>query len=124
MAKILVMAMALFFAGCATAPSRPNDMEMLRAIQEHRITADQINQVYADYEKAKQEYENSASYKLTLLAITPLLILGAAAGSVPYCGYRGYGYGYRGYYGYGGKTVINTVPTTGGGSLSTIKYYR
>ena len=127
--KTITIILVLFGFGCATAPSRPNTMEMMQAIQEHRITVDQINQAYADYEKARQEYENSASYKLMILAITPLLILGGAAGGMPSCGYRGSGYGsgYRGYQGYqgcGGRAVINTVPTTGGGSVSTVKYYR
>jgi|WetSurMetagenome_2_1015567.scaffolds.fasta_scaffold103287_1 hypothetical protein len=122
--KAITIILVLFGFGCATAPSRPNTMEMMQAIQEHRITVDQINQAYADYEKARQEYENSASYKLTLAAIFPLLILGGAANGLS-CGYRGSGYrGYQGYQGCGGRAVINTVPTTGGGSVSTIKYYR
>lgn len=121
--KNLMVIFLIIVAGCATAPSRPNTMEMMQAIQEHRITVDQINQAYADYEKARQEYEQSTSYKLMILAITPLLILGGAANGFS-CGYRGSGYrGYQGYQGCGGRAVINTVPTTGGGSVSTVKYY-
>ena len=41
------------------------------------------------------------------------------AAAAPY----GYGYGYRGY-GYPSKAVIATTPLSGGGSVSTIKWYR
>jgi len=124
--KTITIIVVLFCFGCAKAPSRPNEMEMFKAVMEHRITADQINQAYADYEKAKAEYEQTATYKAIPWLVAPLLILGGAVGSMPSCGYRGSGYGsgYRGYQGCGGRAVINTVPTTGGGSVSTVKYYR
>lgn len=50
------------------------------------------------------------------------LMLGAAAvgAAAGVAASRPYGYGY----GYGGKAVINTIPTAGGGSISTIKWYR
>jgi len=125
MKTITIIAAMLLCFGCATAPSRPNEMEMFKAVMEHRITADQINQAYADYEKAKAEYEQTATYKSIPYLLAPLLILGGAVGGMPSCGYRGFGYrGYQGYQGCGGRAVINTVPTTGGGSVSTIKYYR
>ena len=120
----ILLAILLCF-GCATPPKPPNSTQMVLDILNHRgMTAEQINQAYADYYKARDEYEQSASYKLTLAAIFPLLILGGAANGLP-CGYRGSGYrGYQGYQGCGGRAVINTVPTTGGGSVSTINYYR
>ena len=43
-------------------------------------------------------------------------IAGAAA-SRPYYGYRGYGYR-------PGKTIVNTIPTGGGGYMTTIKHYK
>jgi outer membrane protein assembly factor BamE (lipoprotein component of BamABCDE complex) len=46
--------------------------------------------------------------------------VGAAAGAAAS---RPYGYG-PGYYGGRGRTVINTIPTGGGGSMTTIKWYK
>lgn len=46
--------------------------------------------------------------------------VGAAAGVAAS---RPYGYG-PGYYGGRGRTVINTMPTGGGGSMTTIKWYK
>jgi hypothetical protein len=43
-------------------------------------------------------------------------IAGAAA-SRPYYGYRGYGYR-------PGKTIVNSIPTGGGGYMTTIKHYK
>jgi outer membrane protein assembly factor BamE (lipoprotein component of BamABCDE complex) len=48
---------------------------------------------------------------------------GAAAGAAASRPYGGYGYGYRGY-GTPGKAIINTIPTGGGGSMTTIKWYK
>jgi len=91
------------------------------AIMNHGMKADQVNQIYADYDKARQEYEQTATYKAIPYLVAPLLILGAAAGDMPYCsGYRGYRYGCQ----IPSKAIINTVPTANGGSSSTIKWYR
>ena len=46
--------------------------------------------------------------------------LGAVAAAGPYAYAPYYA---RGYY-YPGKAVINTIPTAGGGSMSTVKWYR
>ena len=124
MAKRLLVAMAIFCMGCATAPTFPSFSQTYDDIKAGRLTADGVNKRYDDYYAARKEYEQSASYKLTIAALFPLLLLGGAANGLP-CGYRGSGYrGYQGYQGCGGKAVINTVPTTGGGSVSTINYYR
>jgi hypothetical protein len=95
---------------------------MYDEIKAGRMNADGVNKAYDDYYAARKEYEESYSYKLTMLAVAPLLVLGAAAGGMPYCGYRGYGY--RGYHGYGGKTILTTTPIGGGAYQTVIKGYR
>ena len=120
--KTITVIAILFCFGCASPPARPNDFQMVMDIMAGRgMTADQINQTYTDYEKAKAEYENSASYKLKILAVTPLLLLGAATADMPYCsGYRGSRYGC----GVPSKAIVTTNPTAGGGTSSTIKWYK
>lgn len=117
--KVLAVTILILIVGCATAPSRPNEAALMDAVMNYGMKADQVNQIYADYDKARAEYEQTASYKAIPYLVAPLLILGGAAGNMPYCGYRGSGYGCL-----PGKAVINTIPTGGGGSTSTIKWYR
>lgn len=123
--KILAILVALFCFGCVSAPQRPNDFYLYDEIKAGRMNADGVNKAYDDYYAAMKEYEQTASYKSIPYLLFPLLLLGGAANGLPTCGYRGSGYGcgYRGYHGYGGKTVINTVPTGGGSYSTTIKGY-
>lgn len=117
----ILLAILLCF-GCATAPVNPL-WQMSRDSLEGRLTltADQINQACADYDKARAEYEQTASYKAIPFIVAPLLLVGGALGDMPSCGYRGSGYG-------SGclpsKAIVNTTPTAGGGTSSTIKWYR
>jgi hypothetical protein len=116
--KIAVIFMAMLCFSCVTTPSPPNILYLMGEIQAGRMKADDVNRTYDDYYAARKEYEQSASYKATLVVATPLLLLGSAAGNMPYCGYRGYGYGCL-----PSKAVVNTFPTPGGGTSSTIKWY-
>lgn len=111
----ILLAILLCF-GCATPPSRPNEMAMVDAVMNHGMKADQVNQIYADYDKARAEYEQTASYKSIPYLVAPLLILGGAANGLP-LGPASAGYGlYRG----PGKVVINSTPTPGGGYRTTV----
>ena len=111
----ILLAILLCF-GCATPPKPPNSTQMVLDILNHRgMTAEQINQAYADYDKARAEYEQTASYKSIPYLLAPLLLLGSAANGLPF-GPGSYGYGYRGT----GKMVINSTPTAGGGYRTTI----
>jgi hypothetical protein len=116
MKTIVILSVILCF-GCATPPSRPNEYQMMMDIMAGRgMTVDQINQSYADYDKARAEYEQTASYKSIPWLLAPLLILGGAANGLP-LGPASAGYGlYRG----PGKVVINSTPTVGGGYRTTI----
>jgi len=58
-----------------------------------------------------------------VMPIGTFMAVGAAAGVGAVAAARPYGYG-RGYYGNPGKAVINTIPTGGGGSITTVKWYR
>jgi len=135
----LMIIMLLLCFGCATAPTPPDLTQlMLDSVDRVRTgragtgpTADQLNQQFADYDKARQEYESSTSYKLKILAVVPLLVLGAAASDIPcyrygyYGGWRGYGYQGCGNYGYRpGKTIVTTNPIGGGAYQSVIKHYK
>ena len=115
MKTMLVVLSILFLAGCVSAPRMPSSAYMLQEIHAGRMTVDDVNKIYDDHRAARAEYEQSGSYKLTIAAITPLLILGGAANGLPF-GPGTHGYGYRG----SGKVVINSVPTSGGGYRTTI----
>ena len=134
--KTIAIIVFMFCLGCATQPVRPDITQMALDVMAGRgQSLEQINQTFANYDKAREEYENSASYKMKILAVVPLLVLGVAASDVPYYrygyygGWRGYGCGYRGY-GYPGcgyrpgKTIVNSIPTGGGGYMTTIKHYK
>jgi len=73
------------------------------------------NEALKDYDKARAEYEQTASYKSIPYLVAPLLILGGAANGLPY-GAASHGYGWRG----SGKVVINSTPTSSGGYRTTI----
>jgi hypothetical protein len=113
----IIAAMVCCF-GCATAPQPPSPIEMVDAIMNHGMTADQVNQTWADYRAARAEYEQTASYKSIPYLVAPLLILGGALGDMPYYGCRGSGYGCL-----PSKAIINTSPTGSGGTTTTIKWY-
>lgn len=138
--KVIVIIILLCF-GCAIPPTPPNLTQlMLDSVDRVRTgktgtgpAAEQINQQFTDYDKAKQEYENSSSHRLKILAVVPLLALGAAASDVPFYRYGYYGgwqgHGYRGYYGYRnycypGKTMATTSPIGGGSYQTVIKHYK
>jgi len=136
--KTTIILTALLCFSCATSPIPPTNLTQLSLESSDRIrtgrartgpTADQLNQQFADYDKAKQEYENSASYKLKVLAVMPLLVLGGSAADIPYYRY-GYYNGFRGYYGCWGygylpsKTIVTTNPIGGGSYQTVIKYYK
>ena len=113
---IMIIAAMLFCFGCATPPHRPGMMEMYNLIESGSITLEQQKQIYADYDKARAEYEQTASYKSIPYLLAPLLILGGAANGLPLGpGSAGYGL-YRG----PGKVVINSTPTPGGGYRTTV----
>ena len=118
---MLAVVIILLCFGCATPPSPPNSLYLLQEAMAGRMKADDVNKAWDDFYAARAEYEQSASYKATLVAVAPLLILGAAAGDMPYCsGYRGARYGCQ----IPSKAIVNTTPTAGGGTSSTIKWYR
>ena len=112
--KTLIIILFLFLVGCVSAPQRPNSIAMYNAVM-NGMTAKQVNQIYADYDKAKAEWEQSASCKAIPWLFAPLLILGGAANGLPY-GAASHGYGWRG----SGKVVINSTPTSSGGYRTTI----
>ena len=123
--KTLTILAMLFCFGCATPPQRPNIDQMALDVMAGKykgVTVQEINQQFEDYDKARAEYEQTATYKATLIAVAPLLLLGGAMGDMPYCGYRGSGY--QGYHGYGGKTVLTSTPIGGGAYQTVIKGYR
>ena len=125
--KTFVIALLILFVGCASAPYRPDPIYMLNEIQAGRMKAEDVNKIYDDYRVARQEYEDSAGYKMTVGAtLVGLSLVGVAAGGLSNCGYgyRGYPSGYNGYYGPGGKTIITTNPITGGGYQTVIKGYK
>jgi|WetSurMetagenome_2_1015567.scaffolds.fasta_scaffold123156_2 hypothetical protein len=100
---VTVIFSALLLSGCSFGPQRPNAMAMTDAIMNHGMKADQVNQIYADYDKARAEYEQSTGYKV----LTGTLMGVAAIGAVAPRGYSGGG-------------VINTKTTSNGhGSYST-----
>ena len=72
------------------------------------------NGVIGDIEVKSDMSENMMPIG-TLVAVGAAAGAGAAAASRPT-----YGYGYRGR----GKTIINTIPTGGGGYMTTIKGYK
>lgn len=115
---IVIMTLLVCF-GCATPPSPPNSLYLLQEGMAGRIKADDVNKAWDDFYAARAEYEQTASYKATLVAVAPLLLVGAVAGDMPYCGYRGTRYGCL-----PSKAIVNTTPTAGGGTSSTIKWYR
>ena len=119
MKPIITALLALtILAGCASAPARPDPFKMAIDIMEGRgngMTAQQVNQTFADYDKARAEYEQSASYKAKLVAVVPLLILGGAANGLPF-GPASAKYGVYS----PSNAVINTVPTGGGGYRTTV----
>jgi hypothetical protein len=61
-----------------------------------------------------------------IMPIGTVMLGAAAVGTVAgVAASRPYGYGYgRGYYGGPSRAVINTIPTGGGGSVTTVKWYR
>jgi len=65
--------------------------------------------------------ENSEEKRMYAVGTVALITAGVgavcAAGATPYPSYTAGGHFYP------GRAVINTVPTTGGGSMSTIKWY-
>ncbi len=113
--KTILILTLIFLVGCATPPQRPNMMELHNAVVNHGMTADQINQQFADYDTARAEYEQTASFKSIPYLLAPLLILGSAANGLPF-GPASQGYGYRS----PGKVVINSTPTSSGGYRTTI----
>ena len=118
--KIIVILAILLCCGCATAPAPPNSRYMMQEIMAGQMKADGVNKAWDEFYAARAEYEKSASYKATMAAVAPLLLIGAAAGGMPYCGYRVPRYGC----GVPSKAIVNTTPISGGGTTSTIKWYK
>lgn len=118
--KTIAIFAILLCLGCATPPSPPNSLYLLQEGMAGRIKADDVNKAWDDFYAARAEYEKSASYKATMAAVAPLLLIGAAAGGMPYCGYRVPRYGC----GVPSKAIVNTTPISGGGTTSTIKWYK
>ena len=87
-------------------------------------TVDRTVDLYFEKDGKLYDIQSHSDLKERIAPIGTVGVLlvgaGAAAGAAAS---RPYGYGYRGY-GYHGKAVINTIPTAGGGSISTIKWYR
>ena len=117
--KTITILTLLLLVGCASGPQRPNNLYILQEIQAGRMKGGDVERMYADYDKARAEYEASDSFKwkkgLLLTAIVPLLILGSAANGLPF-GPASQAYGYRS----PGKVVINSTPTSSGGYRTTI----
>lgn len=112
-------------AGCATPPTPPNltqlTLDSVDRLMTGRAgtgpTADQLNQQFADYDKARAEYEQTASYKSIPYLLAPLLILGGAANGLP-LGPASAKYGVYS----PSNAVINTVLTGGGGYRTTVRW--
>jgi hypothetical protein len=111
----------LCFVGCVTTPhpDPPDSIYMYNEIKAGRMTAEGVNKTWDDY-RAKIELWDEAVERSV---VGPILVgaimttVSAAATPVAYGSY------YSGGKLYPGKAVINTVPTAGGGSSSTIKWY-
>ena len=118
MKTMLAVLSILLLAGCASAPRMPSSAYMLQEIHAGRMKADDVNKIYDDYRVARAEYEESASYKATLGAVmVGMVVVGAAAGSLS-SGYRSSNYTLP------NKVIVNSIPTGGGGYMTTIKGYK
>ena len=84
-----------------------------------------ILDLYFDGKGILTDVKSESDINERVMPIGTLMAVGAAAGVGVAAASRPYGYGYgRGYYRNPGKAVINTMPTLGGGSVSTVKWYR
>lgn len=118
MKTITIIAILLCF-GCATVPHPPNMMDQYNRIKAGSLNADGVNSEWDAYYAADKEYnervKNSVAGPILVGAI--LTTVSAACTPVAYGPYSVGGHLYP------GKVIVNTIPTGGGGSMSTVKWY-
>ena len=114
MKTLTIVIMVLICFGCAAAPKHPGHAKMMIALSRGELTPNQVRKAYADYDKARDEYQQTATYKALPYLVIPLLLIGSGAHGLLYDGVPRYGsyYGFGGY-GYSGKPAVTITPTGG-----------
>jgi outer membrane protein assembly factor BamE (lipoprotein component of BamABCDE complex) len=89
-----------------------------------QTTRARIVDLYFDRQGMLTDIKSESAISERVMPIgTVALAAGAVGAAAGVAASRPYGYG-PGYYGSPSRAVINTIPTGGGGSISTIKWYR
>jgi hypothetical protein len=89
-------------------------------------TRARVVDLYFDSKGILTDIKVESDMKESIMPVGTLMLGAAAAGAGAAYATRPYygGYGRGGYYGSPGKVIVNRIPTGGGGSITTIKWYK
>lgn len=118
--KTIGLLTILLLVGCASVPHPPDMINQYNRIKAGSLNADGVNREWDGYYAADKEYNERVKNSVVgpILVGAILTAVSAACTPVAYGPYSVGGHLYP------GKAIVNTIPTTGGGSMSTVKWYR
>ena len=92
-------------------------------LTQKQTVRNRVVDIYFDTDRIVSEVKVDGSEEKRMFAVGTVGLITAGVGAVCAAGATPYPSYYASGHLYPGKAVINTVPTTGGGSMSTIKWY-